>query len=97
MESPTQGPPKESSPWKLHGVPARHRGKWPPAGLPGAKPIVLPTRGGRARRGLQLDFIAQAQSSVHTYKEQLSVSELGDAGVHLGTCVYRETPSQPRP
>lgn len=68
MESPTQGPPKENSPWKLHGVPARHRGKWPLEGLPGAKPTVLPAGEGRARRGLQLDFRAQAQNDVHIQK-----------------------------
>lgn len=51
MESPTQGPPMESSPWKLHGVPARHRSKWPLAGLPGAKHAVLPTGRGKGREG----------------------------------------------
>lgn len=41
MESPTQGPPKESSPWKRHKAQARHRARGH-AGRP---------RGGRAEGG----------------------------------------------
>lgn len=43
MESPTQGPPKESSPWKRHGARARHgaRGCWQAFRGPGAPVRVL--------------------------------------------------------
>lgn len=92
MESPTQRPPKESSPWKLHRAPARHRGEWPLADLPRARPTTLPAGRGGDRGGLQLDFLHLGHRTLFTLhvqsKERLSVSVSGYGCVHLGVCAY---------
>lgn len=83
MESPTQGPPEESSPWKLHGAPARHRDAWLLADLPGARPTTLPAwRGGAegAAAGLSPSW---AQNNVHTLRAKQREAECE----HVSVCV----------
>lgn len=83
MESPTQGPPKERSPWKPHRAPARHRasGHW--LAFRG-RPAVLPTRRGRAREGL-----GTGRGPTHTRSSGASV-----LGCFRHGCVSRKIPNE---
>lgn len=67
MESPTQGPPKESSPWKRHKAPARHRARGRRQASRGPGPRRPPAAGRRAGRGPQQHLAAPARADAHTH------------------------------
>lgn len=66
MESPTQGPPKESSPWKRHKAPARHRARGRRQASRGPGPRRRQPGGGRGR-GPQQHLAAPAQADAQTH------------------------------
>lgn len=66
MESPTQGPPKESSPWKRHKAPARHRARGRRQASRGPGPRRRQPGGGRGREPQQ-HLAARARADAHTH------------------------------
>lgn len=74
MESPTQGPPKESSPWKRHKAPARHRARGRRQASRGPGPRRRQPGGGRGRGPQQhLAAPARADAQTHARAEEPSV------------------------